>query len=280
MELSPSKRQAPPAKHWCFTVNNWTPEDEEALKTLEPLTTYLIIGKEGKETPTPHLQGYCCLDKKKRMTAVSKLLPRAHLEPMRGTSPQASDYCKKEGDFYESGSLPLDCGAANKRNWDQIWTAAKEGRIEDIDPSVRLQHYHAIKRIRQDYALPAPDADHLCGEWFYGPPGTGKSRKAREDNPGAYIKPCNKWWDAYQGEDCAIIDDLDQQHKCLGHYLKIWGDRYSFPAEHKGTTVNIRPQKVLVTSNYTPEELWPEDPVLCEAIRRRYTFTHFNKALC
>lgn len=267
----------PEGTNWCFTINNPTEQDEKMLQAFVDSTDYFIVGREGKETPTPHLQGFFSLPKKKRLTAIAKLLPRAHLEIMMGTPQQASDYCKKEGDFHECGDLPLHLGQANKRNWDNIKAAAKEGRLDDIDASTFVQHYHSLKRIRQDYQRPAADADHLCGAWYYGPPGTGKSRTAREENPGAYIKPCNKWWDAYQGESCAIIDDLDQQHKCLGHYLKIWGDRYAFPAEHKGTTVNIRPEKVLVTSNYTPEELWPEDPILCEAIRRRYSFKHFNK---
>lgn len=43
------------------------------------------------------------------------------------------------------------------------------------------------------------DLDELDNHWHYGPPGTGKSLGAREDWPGLYNKPLNKWWCEYQG---------------------------------------------------------------------------------
>jgi len=220
---------------------------------------------------------YFQLKTKTRMTTLSKMLTRAHLEVMYGSPQQASAYCKKEGDYVEHGALPLTNGQAVKRKWEDIRTAAKEGRLDDIDPKIYIAHYHTLKRIRQDHMVMPADADGVTGVWYYGPPGTGKSRTARENYPGAFLKSCNKWWDGYQAQDHVIIDDLDKAHTALHHYLKIWSDRYAFPAEHKGGTVAIRPKTIVVTSNYTPEELWPDQPVDVEAIRRRFKFTHFSK---
>ena len=68
-----------------------------------------------------------------------------------------------------------------------------------------------------------------------------------------------------------LLDDLGPSHTSLGHYLKTWADIYPFQAEVKGGTLsNIRPEKVFVTSNYTPREIWPEDPAMVQAIHDRF----------
>lgn len=93
------------AKHWCFTLNNWTEEQLEEILNLD--LEYLVVGKEVGENGTPHLQGYFALKKKGR---VLKLLKKSkpHYEIMRGTPEQASAYCKKDGDFIERGEVPLN----------------------------------------------------------------------------------------------------------------------------------------------------------------------------
>ena len=56
----------------------------------------------------------------------------------------------------------------------------------------------------------------------------------------------------------------------LGHYLKIWSDKYPFNAETKGGTIFIRPKVIVVTSNFEIEELH-DKPQIQDAIKRRFT---------
>jgi len=98
-------------RHWCFTLNNWTAEEDDALKALGPTVTYLVYGYEEGENGTPHLQGYVIFPRIKRMSEAKKLLgDRVHLEAKRGTPEEASTYCKKDGLFNEYGECPKTPG--------------------------------------------------------------------------------------------------------------------------------------------------------------------------
>lgn len=94
------------SKHWCFTINNPTPEDEARLQALA--TTYLVYGREVGAAGTPHLQGYVAFPDRKRFGQVRTYLGgQAHVERCRGTPAQAATYCKKDGDFFERGEPPV-----------------------------------------------------------------------------------------------------------------------------------------------------------------------------
>lgn len=274
-------KQDASARHWCFTINHPTTQDEEQMQHLiDSETEYFIAGKEVGEEGTPHAQGYLVLKKKLRMTAMKKLLARAHLEVSRGTPKEASDYCKKDKDFREFGVLPAAPyaagGAGTEQMWADAWDAAKCGDLEAVPARIRVQHYAALRRIHQDYQKRPPDLEECTGVWYHGPPKTGKSTAARA-LPGTYYdKPANKWFDGYQAEDNVLIDDFDLTHKALGHHLKRWADKFAFPAEQKGTTVQIRPKLIIVTSNYSIDEIFGEDPVLVAALKRRFKCTHFD----
>lgn len=259
------------SRGWTFTVNNYNEDSEKLLQGLD--VSYLIYGREVGESGTPHLQGYLFYKSARTFTSVKKKLPEgAHIEAALGNTLQNFNYCTKDGDFFEKGTRPLTAkekGTKEKTRFEDAFSAAKEGRLDDIPADIRVRYYRTWKTIQRDYMPDVPDADDVTGVWFYGEAGAGKSRTARAEFPGAYLKNCNKWWDGYQNEDNVIIDDLDTKHDVLGHHLKIWADRYCFVAETKGGAIKIRPKKIIVTSQYTPEEIWA-DPKTVDAINRRF----------
>lgn len=63
--------------------------------------------------------------------------------------------------------------------------------------------------------------------------------------------------------------------KYLGYFIKIWADRYPFSPEIKGSTIKkIRPEKIIVLSNYTIDECF-EKVQDREPIKRRFKVVNF-----
>ena len=275
---------AKPRRNYTFTLNNWQDKPELVKHLNEVKVRYMVYGKEVGEEGTPHLQGTCIFPDAKSESAARKTLPGCHVEPCVSLF-DSIEYCKKDGDYTERGKPPMtqaDKGAAGKEaeqeRWKQIREAAEEGRYDDIPESIRFLNYKCVEYHRQigkkKRKLEDTEIEHV---WYCGPAGTGKSRKAREENPDAYLKTCNKWWDGYEDESVVLIEDFDKSHSVLCHHMKIWADRYPFNAEVKGgTTGNIRPSKIVVTSNYHPKDIWTEEQDL-DPILRRFKVTKFGE---
>lgn len=121
-------------------------------------------------------------------------------------------------------------------------------------------------------AVPLPiDNGGGCGIWIRGPSGVGKSHSVWQKYTveEVYLKPRSKWWDGYRGQDVVLVDDMDIYHKSLGGDFKDWGDKWPFHAERKGGSMNIRPKKIIVTSQYSIEEIW-DDEQTRDALNRRF----------
>lgn len=276
----------PKATHWCFTLNNYTDLDiARCAVFFAESCKYLIYGKEVGESGTPHLQGYFCLKNQKTLTALKKVFATAHFEVKRGTVTEAVVYCKKDGDYLEFGNLPEERGtaggAANADRWAVAKNLAISGKLDDVDPEIFIRYYSSIKKIADDRKLRGPiktlDWINTPNIWIWGKTGVGKSRRARELGPDAYLKNRNKWWDGYADEEDVIIDDFGQGDTWMGDYLKTWSDRYPFKGETKGSTVTLRPKRIILTSNYSPDDLWSDVGGVLEPLRRRFKVMHLEK---
>lgn len=259
---------------YCFTINNYSADDVTKLHLLD--YQYLIIGFEKGKKGTRHIQGYIHYKISQRFSKVKKDLPTAHIEQRKGTAQQASDYCKKENNFIELGTIPLAKGDASKLVWKEILEHAKQGDyvwLQDNYPRVWINLSNRLESLRTPKTtILDGELDH---EWWIGQTGTGKSKLLWELYPEHYQKDTNKWWCGYRDQTVVAIEEWSPKNECTGAQLKIWADRYPFSGQIKGGTLQrIRPLKIIVLSNYEIEDCFTDsrdrDP-----ITRRFTILRF-----
>jgi hypothetical protein len=171
---------------------------------------------------------------------------------------------------FDHGIVPIR--RASRRDWEDVYDNAKEGNFDAIDPSVIVQHYHNLKRIRSDYQTP-PVRMSIELFIYWGVTGSGKSTRAYQEakEDGVYFKSSsNKWWDSYRGEKNVIIDEF-QGKVSIDHLLR-WVNWLPCLVETKGGTVPLLATTFWITSNVNPRAWWDNVPKAQEeAFARRIT---------
>lgn len=270
--------------YWCFTLHQ---NDKPDIKTDQ--VQYLVYQQEEcPETKRKHWQGYIEFKNRKRFTQVKDILgDQAHIEPRRGTSQQAADYCKKketaiDGTQHEEGtrSIPDQNGLeAVKRMIDEgkdMTQVAEEHFGQWCRYRKSFEAYQEIKR-----RTIIPQGFHPVEvEVHWGAPGTGKTRLV-EDTAAAFGNALFRidlaerdkvWWDGYNGEKWLLLDEFEGQmdrvrfNKLCGGY----GHLQRWPI--KGGFTNIFITKIFITSNKDPEYWYPFlDHYQKQAVLRRLT---------
>jgi len=256
------------SKYWCFTLNNYSDEDIRKLKESE--YTYLVFGKEVGESGTPHLQGYIELITRRRLVTVKRIAETAHFEVRKSTAVNAANYCKKDGQFEEYGTISKTevVKKSNKELIDRVKTTNLRSILEDPPnvSGVRLIQLYLTynEAVRKEKPITI---------WLWGSTGSGKSRIANEileeiyaDD--VYWKDGEKWWDGYDKHSAIVIDDFRANNMKFNYLLRIL-DRYAMRVENKGGYRQLNSKCILITSIKKPDDVYnlPDEPIR-QLIRR------------
>lgn len=268
---------------FCFTINNFTDADEVALNDLfDPLRVkYLVYGYEvGKLLKTQHIQGYVEFKNARTLSAVSKQLVRAHLEPRRGTPTQASQYCKKDGNFVEHGTLPQQ----GKRNdlSTLVQLTVDQSTVKEMIMNGHIKNNQQLRFAEnlRKYLEPTRNTKpHVT--WIFGDSGTGKTKSvfdSCEDEPYVAMSTI-KWWDGYDQHKNVLIDDFRRDF-CKYHELLTLLDRYPYRVEIKGGTRQLLAENMFITSCYSPWQIYETREDLYQLLRRIDTLIYYEKIDC
>ena len=231
---------------------------------------YLVFGKEtAPTTGCVHIQGYVYFTNARSMAGVKRILSsRLHLEKSKGSPQQNREYCQKDGEWKEAGSIPQQ-GARTDL---QAVQSLLDGGATMLDVSRahfrefvmyrnNLEIYRRMvnsRRVSSEFSLSDfPEAWPREYNWdrsviIWGESGIGKTEYAKALLPGALMvshmddllefDP-----DTHSG---IIFDDMDFKHlprTSQIHLVDVDNDR-SIHCRYRTAFVPARTKKIFTTN--------------------------------
>lgn len=193
-----------------------------------------------------HWQFFIRFPQRKRFSAVTQLLPGAHLEIAR--SPEnARLYCSKT-DTRAPNCLPVEIG-----DWNLKESFIKEVMKRPLRELI-MEHPWKARQIKELKGSLAPSRrEPTRGILLTGPTGTGKSKAASligdflgEDEV-YWAEPSLQWFDGYSGEKLIVVDEY--RGPVRPDFMLRFLDRYPLRLPYKGGFTQMNAAMVIFTSN-------------------------------
>lgn len=221
------RKPGAPGKTWDLTINNYTDEMVENLKTWHDDVTRMVVAKEVGPAGTPHLQMKVTFKVAKRFSALKKLVGTAHIEE----SAVELDflYCKKlDSDIVmnvdnrhqgKRSELKDACDdAKNGKSMKYLWANHTETMVRYSKGIKEAQRVLCEEKPENKYSLSdfpwEPITDWSTSHIIVGAPEIGKTcfAKAHFENP--YLVSHNDElldFDPLE-YDGIVFDDMDYRH--------------------------------------------------------------------
>lgn len=263
------------SRNFLMTLNNPVEECEDYLKALHGKlgAAYTCGQLEKGANGTPHIQFFMNWKEPIRLSKIKKADNKLHIEVVKINN-GAHTYCMKEETRldgpWEFGTKPVQRNS--KQDWEEVKQHALTNQLEKIPADIYVRHYRNLTQIAKDHMVtPQRTFERKC-YWLWGETGLGKSKAAFSWSESIYPKMQNKWWDGYSGQKTVVLDEFDKEHRCLFSHLKKWADPWQpFIAEAKNTAMPPDYDIFIVTSNYSLEDLFRDEPDKLNPLLRRFS---------
>jgi len=262
-------------------------ELKEMLTNNEWMTKgviYSVVGLETGESDNWHLQGYTewksCKSRKQMYKYIHES-KKFYVSKRKGTPKEASDYCKKSGEYVEVGKLPVGQGRRTELDTGRI--SLEEGAtLREIIQENKLQLIHYSKIWLEHFEEKRDWKPEVW--WLWGVSGAGKTHRAKALTKGKDAYWVQKpqigqklWYCGYDKHEWLVIDDYRQAHISLPMLIDILGDA-PVKLQTKGSSRQLLARNIIITTNKPPQEMYRNQGEEIYQLERRITHVeHFEQ---
>lgn len=249
-------------------MNNYTHDDTiEVAHAYENGIKYMVYGKEVGESGTPHLQGYVHFTSKV-VRPVKWFKGRAHWEVAKASGQKNYEYCTKDGDFVEFGTLTTQ---GKRTDLQRTRDLMDEGltNAEIIRESTSWQAVNGVAKLRLALIEPRGHDEKPEVYWFWGSTGTGKTLTAKKmcDYDYDVVEWNNGFLNGYTGKKNVLFDDF--RGGIPFNKLLTMLDYGKCIVNVKGGESFFGAMRIFFTSSKSPEDCYNlEDDRIDQLIRR------------
>lgn len=253
-------------RRYVFTCNNYTQLPDAINSNIR----YLLFAEEiCPTTSTPHIQGYIEFYKQEYFNTIVSLIKtafgnHAHIEPAKADVNAQIAYISKQNKPIEFGK-PACPGTRNdliaiKKSLDE---GSSVDDIADINFGVYLRYYKGMDRYVLSKTVPKQVRklhEKTLTILLTGPSRTGKTTWAYENYPEiTSVEYDGKFYS--DSPHYALFDDISPDTFGRKEFLTLT-DHGQKKVRMLGAYTNWNPKVIVLTSNYSLEELFTDDAMM------------------
>lgn len=252
-------------RSWFVTWNNYPDDIIDRLNKPNSHVKWYVCGFElCPTTGTPHAHLVINLTEPQRINWLKKNVlgdNTPHCERV-GNQEKCIEYCKKDGNFKESKTVPGQ-GQGKRNDLEAAINTLKnaKGNIKQVcdeHAKTYVKFHQGLEKLATHINAPQYRKE-LKVYWLYGATGTGKSKwfydnimAENSETTWVCFDEAYKWFDGYCGQRVVLFEDFRSDLIKFNYLLRLL-DVYPMTVQIKGATTSWNPYEIYITCPYPPD---------------------------